>query len=277
MKFIQYRVRKGKPKSGSWLVDYLVDRVKKSNKNFVAIFVGNPGSGKSYSALKLAEIISEQFNRKFNVNNIVFRARDFINLIGSGKLKKGEVVIFDEAGTGEAMSSRNWYSIQNKLVDSTVQTFRFKNLFVFFTTPLDTFVDSHARKLFNARFFVKGVIKKEKKTLVKPYFLIKDVLSDNVRNTFLRVYIKRKGEDAVIKKISQVKFGLPSPELILAYEEKKQFFLNKYYKEMGEILERVEIADKNKYLIKDLKSEGLRDDEISIFLSNNKEELLKKE
>ena len=265
----QFLVRRAKPKSGSWLIDYLVKRIRENNKNFVGIFTGNPGSGKSYSALRLAEVLSKQFNRKFSVDNVVFRAADFIDLLShADRLKRGDVIIFDEAGTGEAMSSRNWNSIQNKLVDSAVQTFRFKNLYVFFTTPLDSFVDSHARKLFNARFVTKSINKREKKVLVKPYFSVRTNFGEDTVPVFLRVLVKVKGLDDKVKKIDTVKFGLPSPELLQAYELKKQTFLHKMYSGMGRTLKRLEVVEENPDIVNELKSKGLRPEEISGLLLN---------
>ncbi|NIA12350.1 MAG: hypothetical protein GWP10_22205 [Nitrospiraceae bacterium] len=271
----QLVTKRARPKSGSWLVDYLVHRVKAYNKNFVGIFVGDPGSGKSYSALRLAEVISKQFNRKFSVDNVVFKAADFIDLLSDAKrLKKGEVVIFDEAGTGEAMSSRNWYSIQNKLVDSAVQTFRFKNLYVFFTTPLDSFVDSHARKLFNARFVTQRIDKRRKVVVTKPYFFVRTNFGQDVQPVFLKIIIKVKGEDVVVKKVDPAEFSLPSPDLIQEYELKKQEALHKMYKSMGKTIKRLEVVQENPNIVEELKAKGLKPQEISGFLLNLK---LKKE
>jgi len=42
----------------------------------------------------------------FSADRIVFNGQELMNLINSDKLKKGSVVIFEEAGIG--MSSKNW-------------------------------------------------------------------------------------------------------------------------------------------------------------------------
>jgi ABC-type dipeptide/oligopeptide/nickel transport system ATPase component len=257
----------GKPKV-SYFIDYLVNLVRKHKRNFTAILVGSPGSGKSYAALRLAETLSKAQGLTFTTDNIVFRAKDFIKLISDNKLPFGSVIIFDEAGTGEGMSSRGWYTLANKIVDSCAQTYRFKRYITLFTTPLDVFVDTHARLLFNAKFKVLGVNDKHKLCYIKPYFLKTDALDNIVKRYFLRIMVKAKGEETVIKKINLLKVGLPSPELINAYELKKQGSLGRYYKDMSQLIDNVEGAERNKDLITELKKRGLKDNEVSAFLIN---------
>ena len=59
------------------LIQYIRDRVEKRNKNFVMLFVGATGSGKSYSALRLAEML----DKTFDIERVKFKAKDFMNCI----------------------------------------------------------------------------------------------------------------------------------------------------------------------------------------------------
>ena len=131
---------------GNFFIQRIRTRLLKVNKNWLAIICGDTGSGKSYSAIALANIISK---RGITIKrNVVFNPIQFMERINDrGDLKKGDVIIFDEAGVG--MSSREWYSIQNKLLGSILQTFRNMNLGVIFTTPNLSFIDVQARKLFH--------------------------------------------------------------------------------------------------------------------------------
>tara|TARA_Y100000310_G_C20517674_1_gene732023 strand:- start:143 stop:988 length:846 start_codon:yes stop_codon:yes gene_type:complete len=115
-------------------------RLNYLNKNVLMIICGETGSSKSYSAISLASMLSNKYY-------IIFNPLEFLKLITSKILKKGDIIIFDEAGVG--MSSREWYSIQNKLLGSVLQTFRNLNVGVIFTTPNLSFIDIQARKLFH--------------------------------------------------------------------------------------------------------------------------------
>lgn len=129
----------------SFLFDKYVKRVRArmlfQNKNWLAIICGETGSGKSYSALSLAHLIGGKVH-------VVFTPVEFLRLLNSQKLSKGDVIVFDEAGVG--MSSREWYSVQNKLLGTILQTFRNMNVAVIFTTPNLSFIDVQARKLFHS-------------------------------------------------------------------------------------------------------------------------------
>ena len=137
-------------------VDLFRRRIR-NNKNCLVIFTGDTGSGKSYGALRFAEKLDPEFNEK----RIVFTPDKFLEIIRHDKeLHSGNVIIFDEAGVG--MASREWYSIQNKILSYVLQTFRFKNLIVIFTVPDFTYIDSQARKLFHFYFETSKILKKSK-------------------------------------------------------------------------------------------------------------------
>ena len=123
-------------------------RIYSNNQNWLGIITGDTGSGKSYSALTIAKEISNKIY-------VVFTAREFMELLNSEDLEKGSVIIFDEAGVG--LSSRDWYSQQNKLLGAILQTFRNMNLAVIFTTPDLSFIDVQARKLFHHYFETCGI------------------------------------------------------------------------------------------------------------------------
>tara|TARA_Y100000310_G_scaffold158454_1_gene157861 strand:+ start:122 stop:1009 length:888 start_codon:yes stop_codon:yes gene_type:complete len=133
-------------KLGFFFLERIKTRLLRNNKNWLAICCGDTGSGKSYSALALANAISP---RGITIKrNVVFNPIQFMERVNNkADLKKGDIIIFDEAGVG--MSSREWYSVQNKLLGSILQTFRNLNLGVIFTTPNLSFIDVQARKLFH--------------------------------------------------------------------------------------------------------------------------------
>ncbi len=109
------------------------------NKGFLVVFVGDLGSGKSYSALALAEMI----DLEFDVSKVVYKPREFLHALD--RCEKGEVIIWDEAGVG--IPAREWQTIQNKIISYILQTFRYKNVGIIFTTPSMNLLDAHVRGL----------------------------------------------------------------------------------------------------------------------------------
>ncbi|MHB1470090.1 MAG: hypothetical protein ACYCSA_00950 [Thermoplasmataceae archaeon] len=48
-------------KNSVWILQYIHKRIEE-NRNFIAIFTGDTGSGKSYSAIRLAEMVDTTFS-----------------------------------------------------------------------------------------------------------------------------------------------------------------------------------------------------------------------
>ena len=186
-------------------IERIRNRLLKHNKNWIAIICGETGSAKSYSAMSLADLITKgSFNVKLHV---VFSPVALIRLVNNPQnLKKGDIIIFDEAGVG--MSSRDWYSVQNKLLGSVLQTFRNLNIGLIFTTPNLSFLDTQGRKLIHAYMETKGIDRVNKVSYLKVY----DV---QVNSRFDKTYFKApifKVKNQIVKcpiialhKISSVK------------------------------------------------------------------------
>lgn len=122
-----------------WLSKYAMDRVRR-NQNFICLFVGQTGTSKSYSCIELAFDLDPDFD----ADRIVFKPEDFLELTKK-KIPKGSVIMWDEVGVG--MSSREWYSIQNKMISYVLETFRRDNTILLMTTPNMKFIDSNVRAL----------------------------------------------------------------------------------------------------------------------------------
>ena len=63
-------------KNSVWLLQWIRNRIKK-NRNLIALFIGDTGSGKSLSSIRLAERVDPNFN----VDRIVFTVDDFLALV----------------------------------------------------------------------------------------------------------------------------------------------------------------------------------------------------
>lgn len=191
------------------LIEYIKDRVLKKNKNFMALIIGSTGSGKSYAALRLGEVLDPEFD----IRNVAFTPNQFMEILTSGRVHKGSVVIYDECGVG--MNSRTWYSQTNKMLNYILQTFRYENLIVLFTVPDISFVDSHARKLFHATMECLEIKEARRMCVVKPLM----IQNNPALGKIYRKYLKCPSG-----KIKRIYINIPSLSLRKSYEPKKERF-----------------------------------------------------
>ena len=171
------------------LVRYIHRRIR-NNKNFLATITGPTGSGKSWSALSMAELI----DKDFTIDRVIFRAKDLMKLISNGNLKPGSVIVWDEAGID--LSNRNWQSVTNKMLNALLQTFRHKNFILFFTVPFHDFIDSSSRKLFHADFETQKINRNQSTVIIKPKLL---QYNSNLAKWY-RKYLKVQMNGSIIKR-----------------------------------------------------------------------------
>lgn len=219
-------------KQYSW-IRYIDLRIRQ-NKNFLGFISGQTGSGKSYCALSLAEMIDPEFS----VERCIFSGKELMQLINSDKLGKGNVIIWDEAGID--LSNRSWQSTTNKLLNFLLQTFRHRNFILIFTSPYIDFVDNNTRKLFHAEFKTQSIDFKDKVTKIKPQLIQYNSRLGKFYYKYLRVVT---GQGDVVP-IESWKIPIPSKELIEAYERKKNKFTAELNKNISFELEKEENKDK---------------------------------
>jgi hypothetical protein len=190
----------------STLVKDIHNRLFKLNKNWLGVVCGGTGSGKSYSAIKLAE----EIDPNFNIDQIVFSGEEFLEILTSKKLKRGSCIIWDEAGVG--IPKREWYTISNKMINYVLQTFRYENLAVIFTVPTLKFIDSNSQKLFHCYIETMRIEHEKKKVISKVKRMIYFAQRDK---TYYMFY--RNGNSV----ITEHAFGLASKKILEDYEKKK--------------------------------------------------------
>ncbi len=218
----------------SW-INYIKKRIK-NNKNFICILSGPTGSGKSWSALAIAEML----NKDFTVERVVFRGKELMRLVNSENLKKktGVVIVFDEAGID--LSSRNWQSVTNRMLNFLIQTFRHRNFVLLFTAPYGDFLDLATRKLFHAEFQTVGINKAKKTVTLKP----KLQQYNSAKGKWYTPFLKAVKPEIGMVKVKRWAVPKPSKELIEEYEKKKQKFTNSLNKEIEDTLENLDSGGK---------------------------------
>jgi ABC-type oligopeptide transport system ATPase subunit len=213
----------GKAKTNSW-ARWMTGRTMRKNNNNLVSVIGKTGSGKTWSAISVCEIMSKIDGVPFTVDHIVFDLRELMNLINSGTLKRGSKIVFDEPQC--SISAREFQSDANKVFNLLVSTFRHRNLSLFFCTPFESLLDKNTRKLFHGRFETKGINPNKGTCRLSPRFLeYSDFKTDAYRKQLVVLY-KEGGEKRVVK-VDYWDVPKPTPELIIEYEKKKKAFTTK--------------------------------------------------
>lgn len=219
-----------KPKQKHWL-SYIQQRIVR-NKNFLGFVSGQTGSGKSWASISIAEDLDPEFN----IDRVVFSARELMQLINSDTLKRGSVIVFEEMGV--AMNSRNWQSIANKMINYLLQTFRHRGFILIMNSPYMDFVDSSMKKLFHAELQTMSIDFKNKTCKLKPQLIQYNSRKQKFYYKFLRVVT---GDGAI--PVSAWSVAKPSDALIKAYEKKKGAYTDALNKK---IYEEIEAAEEKK-------------------------------
>jgi hypothetical protein len=191
----------------SFIAKIAWERTRKQDKNYIIIICGGTGSGKSWLALRIAEEIQP----KFNIENVVFSPEDFFQRLN--KVKKGDVIIFDEAGVG--IGARDHMRDINKDTNKILQTFRHENLILIMTVPGFGFIDIQARKLVHAYIEPKGIDYDKGLTYFKFNHLQYNPKYD-------KIYWHRQGVGG--KAVNMHTIGRANNELIEEYVEKSESF-----------------------------------------------------
>lgn len=193
------------------LIQSVQKRLWKQNKNWLSIITGQTGSGKSWSALSLAEKIDPSFD----TSKVVLRPENFMEKVAEREWGQGDVVVFDEAGAG--MSAKAHMTKKNRIIDQVLQTFRRQNIAVIFTVPSKSNVDKSVRRLLHTYIETKTIDYINERNHLKWLEMDYNQKTDKIYYK----YPKRRTDSGALKKIKTVKMGKPSESLIKAYEEKR--------------------------------------------------------
>ena len=249
---------------------WLRNRVQKRNKNFMGVFVNDTGSGKSYSALSLAEAVDPHFS----VDRVALSAKEMVEILITQRLNKGSVVVLDEAGVN--YSSQKWYEKEAKALNELFQTFRFMNVIVLMTLPNYNFLNAGQRRLTHFAFEMTSIDRKEKLAYALPKkFVLKPFKKESGMDF---VYPLIRYPNGRYYKVKHLAFRHPSPELTKAYEEKKAEWFGKLKKRIYSIVVKGVDPSKEKKKKKDLVVKLQLDEKlmkIALYVKGHLEEYLK--
>lgn len=201
------------------------------------IIEGEAGLGKSYAALRLAELINpERFVELPDLavkTQVLFSAAEFLEAVQT--LPPFSVLIYDEPG--QSFHHREFMSQANIILSKTMIGFRLKRFITFLNIPS------------------LGMIDKDAKTLVS--FLI-NITGHGQGEIYKQIPAKFSGDTWFKTLVDSQHFELPSVKLRHAYEKKKQTVQDKLYSEYGKALSE---AGETKLSNSDMKSIVLTDPE----------------
>ena len=207
---------------------WLESRLIKHNKNVLSAELGPTGSGKSYRDLRKVELWYEYyFKEKFPTENICFGIASVIDRLSKGNLRRGEVLIVEEAGVN--LGSRDWQSKFSKMFNYILQSFRSMNIALFLNLPYLSMLDSQARHLLHYYAESVGIDYKTGINKCKPFFI-------QVAQGTGKIYrhypmVRLNGRNIKVKRFN---YSMPSKYLIDAYEAKKEKYLKGLMKEFSD-------------------------------------------
>lgn len=236
-KAIEFKTRM----EGEIFLKYLHSRLIRNNKNVMGAELGPTGSGKSYRDLRKAELWYDyHFKEPFPVINICFGVGAAMKLLASGKLRKGEIIIFEEAGVN--LGSLDFQQRVAKMMTYVLQSFRSMNIGIFFNLPFLSTLNKTARMLLHYSFESAGIDYKTKMNKCKPKF--HQVNQDTGKVYKKYPIVKVNGST---KKVKRFSFSIPSDYLTDAYEKKKTQYLSNLTKEYDRELNGVINEPQRKY------------------------------
>lgn len=228
------------------VIRYIGNRISsEGKKNFLCFVTGPTGSGKSYSAISMAEIYSKMFNIEFNPEyHIISSLKELLELITepeeTRKIKFGSVIVFDEPQIEG--SSIEWQSDINKALVQLVSTFRNQRLVVFFACPYKEMVSKQTRILFHGEFKVEGYDPTTKMAKIKPRFLEWNPKSQDFYYKRLIVMFREEGKQVMsVNRLNYWNVPLASSHLLEVYERKKKKFTDELNKKL---LNRIILEEK---------------------------------
>jgi ABC-type oligopeptide transport system ATPase subunit len=247
---------KDKPKPHAWARWMKGRNMRKNDNNLIAV-VGRTGSGKTWCAMSICEIMSRMDGVPFDVDHIVFSLTELMELINSNKLKRGSKIVFDEPQI--SIGAREFQSEANKVFNFLISTFRHRNFSLFFCTPFEKLLDKSTRRLFHAKFETISINPNKQTCRVKPRYLEhSDFKEQPYRKQLLVVVKDKRAGKNISNKVAYWDVPKPSQELIDKYEQKKRAFTDRLNKN---IYQRLQDYDKKKGMIT---SEGVEPDKIPL-------------
>lgn len=204
---------------------------------FSAVACAEPGSGKSWLTISLAETLDRTVSDKsrFDMSRVYFSAAEFAEGMAK-KWPKGSVHIFDDAGLN--LFSREAMQKNVRDIAKIFQSIRYKNYIIFLSLPAFTMLDKVVRQLVTAYIQPVGIDYANGMTECKFHWLSTNPHKGNVyrhRPERLEKVMHPMLNYLRYKRtlIDTIWVQRPSVEITRLYEAKKKAFMDEYFKRVS--------------------------------------------
>lgn len=251
-------LRKPNESHGAWLLRRIWDRVNRKNMHFMGCMVGAEGSGKSGTALRIAE----ELDPEFSAESVIFDVMDLLKILKNGEHKPGDFYVLDEAGV--QLGRRTWQERSQVLANQALQIIRDHNLGLIFTIPRLGELDSQTEGRLQATY---EILEKEDGEYVtgKWKWMDPDRMDSSGR---IKTPFPRRRIAGQPRRITRFSFGPPSDELWNGYQAKKDGFQQKFYEDTIKQVEGEE-EDEGGQSVKELAME-IAENGVEKYVSQNR-------
>lgn len=210
-----------------WLLHRIWKRVNVKNEHFMGAIVGQEGSGKSHTAIKIASEIDPTFTHE----RVIFDVGKLLKALKEGNHEPGHFWVLDEAGV--QLGRRTWQERSQVLTNQALQLIRNHNLGLLFTLPRLGELDSQAQGRLQA--FLE-LTEKENGEFVRGKWKFLDPDRTDTTGKIYKKYPRRRVDGRVVR-VRSVAFTPPDPEIVDPYEQRKTEFQDAFYEKVLDELE----------------------------------------
>jgi len=237
-------IYKGSALRNSWC-RWSTFRVKKRNNSTNVRFVGDTGSGKSWSALFFAEECARMLGKKFTEEYLFFSIKDVIDKVSSEEPPPGTIFFIDEQQV--AASSKDHQSKRAQAYGFFLSTVRSSRYIIITSLPFSDMELKQIRRFFQVEIETHGAnLENNTVKSIPRYNEYSRVKKDKVyRKRLIISFIDPETGMRKSRKLSYWDIPKPSQPLIDIYEMRKAEFKRKLYKKLSKELAEEEGDNKD--------------------------------
>jgi len=202
-------LRKPNEANEPWLLRRVWDRLNKRNEHCMMAIVGREGSGKSYTAIRIADAIDPRFDEE----NVLFEVDELLRRLRDGDFEQGDMLVLDEAGV--SFGKRTWQDRSQVLANQAMQLIRSHNIGIIVTLPRATELDSQYAGRLQCYY---EIINKVPDEYVEGKWKFLDPSRTFADGTTYEKY-PRRHENGWTKRIKNFAFAPPREAIVEPYEE----------------------------------------------------------
>ncbi len=236
---------KGEPITGKSLIQHIVSARLKIKKNTVIFISGDNGDGKSYTALRIAEIVDgENFDPE---TQIVYNPSQYSKVMHSLLHSRKHVLIMDEAD--KLISAHSWYNFVQQAIAAINSTYRqIHRLVLIVVAPSLRRIDLDNRELINyyivSKRFSSGIAHLRIYRIEPDRFTIQN---PQLQMRKLKVFAAPDGKKYHAYFIDDIRVQMPDKRITEKYEKFSYEFKGKLIEKKMQLLEEEVSKEIEKY------------------------------